>query len=133
MNKSKMIKSGILGLAGLFATQAQADVASENANVLNLLRTSKTQVSVDALAGNTCYGKPCPSLVDNCDDAVITSNLATLQDLNIVDVGALSPFSCTGYCISNTPKGRQADKCAKAESLAKLVKLAAPLAVAPGY
>lgn len=131
MNKRKIIGNSLLGLVGAITTHAQDDSELANNKALENLGNSRIQaIEVDPLVGNTCYGLPCPGeSINNCDDAVIENNLQKLRRLNIVGTGALSPFACTGYCFSNTPEGRQADKCEKAEALAKLVQLAEPLKV----
>jgi len=136
MNKRKMVGSSFLGMVTAIASHAQgsADLANQQA-LENLENSMARSIEVDPIVGNTCYGLPCPDFeVDNsCDDAVIDSNLQKLRHLNIVDTEALSPFACTGYCFSDTPEGRHADKCEKAKALAKLVKIADPLKVSVKY
>ncbi len=136
MNKRKMMGTGFIGMVTAIAAHAQdsADLANQQA-LDNLSNTKARSIEVDPLVGNTCYGLPCPDFEgdNSCDDAVIESHLQKLSLLNIVDTEALSPFACTGYCFSNTPEGRHADKCEKAKALAKLVKLAEPLKVPVKY
>ena len=134
MNKKKIIGTSFLGIVGVIAAQAQDETNRSSQQALETLDNSKVRlIEVDPIAGNTCYGLPCEweDEIDNsCDDAVIENNLQKLRQLNIVDVGALTPLTCIAYaCAADNPEARQADKCEKAESLAKLVKLAEPLGV----
>lgn len=133
MNKVKMVGASLLGLVSAIAAHAQDNTELASQKALEKLDNARSRaIEVDPLIGNTCYGLPCrdSEIGDSCDDAVIEGNLQKLRRLNIVDVRALSPFSCTGYCFTNDDQEtRQADKCQKAEALAKLVTLAEPLKV----
>ncbi|MGZ3712096.1 MAG: hypothetical protein ACXVBE_10075 [Bdellovibrionota bacterium] len=98
---------------------------------------SLTVLPLSSQAAGYCYGytcgepkQPTQPVVNNCDDAVIQSNLAKLSALNILTVTGLAPFACYGYSCHNREEA-EAQKCQKAEALAKSVQLLAPLAVPP--
>jgi len=125
MNRIRIIETGILGLMSTLGSHAFANTEAESLRAIeDLGRSQNPAIRVDPLVGNTCYGLPCPGSTtdDACDNTVIQNNLAKLRELNIVSATALAPFACTGYCFSNTPEGRQKDKCDKAEALKLLVE-----------
>lgn len=94
---------------------------------------SLTVLPISSQAAGYCYGYTCPEEpkpADNCNEQVIQSNLAKLRELNVVSVDGLAPLACYGYCVTkHDERAIQADKCEKAEALAKAVQLLAPLAV----
>lgn len=89
---------------------------------------------ISSEARGYCYGYTCPepAPVNNCAEEVINANLAKLKSLNIVQVNGLAPIACFGYHLSCGPEREQAepaDRCEKAEALAKAVQLLEPLKV----
>ncbi len=136
MTKKSIFKSSMLGLfSTMAATQVQAQTQTETTTGLNNLKIEVIKTDESIL--RSCYGFPCPDdkTVNTCDDNIIEKNLAQLNELNIISVKSLAAFSCTGYCFSLNGDSEtqeqviQADKCQKAEALAKLVELATPLRV----
>jgi hypothetical protein len=101
-----------------------------NLKIAGLLSLTVLPISSSAYAYGYNYGEPKPGqpVVNNCDDAVIQSNLSKLSALNIITTGGLASY-CYGYCDRSDLQAIQADKCEKAEALAKAVVLLAPLKV----